>query len=331
MQTAVVILNWNGRALLEEFLPSVWEFSKDQATIYVADNASTDDSLAYLTNHFPGVKCIKNTKNLGYAGGYNESLTQVDQELLVLLNSDVKVTKDWLVPIQTAFKNKPEMAAAQPKILSYKQPNYFEYAGAAGGFLDKYAYPYCRGRIFDTLEQDTGQYNQSTPIFWATGACLCIRNSEFKNLGGFDSDFFAHMEEIDLCWRLQNKGRQIWYLPQSQVYHLGGGTLANTNPQKTYYNFRNSLYCLAKNVAGFTAYKRIFLRMCLDGIAGVRFITQGKPKHCWAILRAHTSLYRNFSTFRKKQLIDSQNTTYFTISSIVYKYFVGKRKTFDKL
>ncbi len=331
MQTAVVILNWNGRQLLEEFMPSVWKHTKDHATIIVADNASTDDSVDFLKLNYPEVQVIQNAENGGYAKGYNVALEQVNHDLLVLLNSDVAVTKNWLVPIQQAFANTPEIAAAQPKILSYKEPEYFEYAGAAGGFLDKYGYPFCRGRIFDTIEKDKGQYQTNTPIFWATGACLCIRNVEFKALGGFDQDFFAHMEEIDLCWRLQNKGKAIWYIAASEVYHLGGGTLSKTNPQKTYYNFRNSLFCLAKNVAGFTAYKRIVWRMVLDGVAAVRFITQGKPRHFWAILRAHASFYAMVGKFRRKQSADSQNVTYYNLSSIVYKYFIKKSKTFDKL
>lgn len=331
MQTAVVILNWNGLELLKEFLPNVWEHSKNDATIYLADNASTDTSVAYVQEAFPEVRIIQNADNGGYARGYNEALAKLNEELLVLLNSDLAVSKNWLIPIKNAFLENANIAAAQPKILSYKEPDYFEYAGAAGGFLDKYAYPFCRGRIFNTVEQDTGQYNTNSKIFWATGACLCIRNKDFKAIGGFDTAFFAHMEEIDLCWRLQNKGREVWYIAGSQVYHLGGGTLSNNNPQKTFYNFRNSLFCLLKNVSGFTAYKRIFWRMVLDGIAGLRFLAQAKFKHFWAILRAHASFYANLRRYSKSQVAKGQDVKYYYCKNIVYKYFVENKRRFHKL
>jgi GT2 family glycosyltransferase len=244
---AVVILNWNGRQLLEKFLPSVLEHSPE-AEIYVADNASTDDSASFLANMFPQVKLIINNKNYGYAGGYNECLKEVEEDIYVLLNSDVEVTEGWLQPVIDLFETDPETAIIQPKILDYKNKTHFEYAGAAGGFIDKYGYPFCRGRIFDTIEEDQGQYNDDSQIFWASGACFFIRKNVFRELQGFDEGFFAHQEEIDLCWRAFNKNYKARFCHNSVVYHVGGATLNNSNPQKTYLNFRNSLLMILKNV-----------------------------------------------------------------------------------
>lgn len=247
MKIAVVILNWNGQKLLEQFLPSVTTYSKN-ADIYVVDNASTDTSMAFVNANYPEVKIIQNKENGGFAKGYNEALKKVDADIFCLLNSDVEVTKNWLEPIVEAFKNNAEVAIMQPKLLDYKQKDYFEYAGAAGGFIDKFGYPYCRGRIFNTLEKDEGQYNDTHSIFWASGACLFVRSYVFKELNGFDESFFAHMEEIDLCWRAKNLGYKIIYTGRSQVYHVGGATLANSNPKKTFLNFRNSLFALVKTL-----------------------------------------------------------------------------------
>ena len=241
MKVAVVILNWNGKELLKKFLPSVKEHSKE-ATIYVADNASTDDSVAFLKLNYPEIKIIENNHNYCYAQGYYDALQDIDEDLFCLLNNDIEVTENWLTPILSEFKKNKKTAIIQPKILDYNNKDYFEYAGAAGGYIDKFAYPYCRGRIFNTIEKDKHQYNDHKTIFWASGACLFIRKTIFQTLNGFDASFFAHMEEIDLCWRAYNLDYQTKYIGDSIVFHVGGATLQNTNPKKTYLNFRNSLY-----------------------------------------------------------------------------------------
>lgn len=330
MNIAIVILNWNGKSLLEEFLPSVIKNSND-ATIYLADNASTDDSISYVTTSFPEVKIIKNESNGGYAKGYNEALSKIDSDIYCLLNSDVEVTKDWLVPVLKAFENFKEVAAIQPKILDYKKKTHFEYAGGAGGFIDKLGYPYCRGRIFETLEEDNGQYNDDVSIFWASGACLFIRKQVFDEVGKLDEDFFAHQEEIDLCWRIQNYGYTIMYLGSSTVYHLGGATLNTMHPRKTFLNFRNSLYLLVKNVPGNIVWFLIFVRMILDGLAAFRFIVQGKFSHFFAILKAHISFYRYLGAFVKKRKKLSKKGKYYSIFSVVWQYFILKRKHFNQL
>lgn len=330
MTTAVVILNWNGRQLLEQFLPSVMAHS-DGATIYVADNASTDDSILFLKQNFPEVGIISNQTNAGYAGGYNRALKGLDQDLFVLLNSDVAVTKGWLEPLKEAFLNDPELAAAQPKILDFKLPERFEYAGAAGGYLDRYGYPFCRGRVFDTLEEDQGQYDAQTKIFWASGACLVVRGKAYWRAGGLDEDFFAHQEEIDLCWRLQKLGGTIACIGSSKVYHLGGATLQESNPKKTYLNFRNSLLLLYKNVGGAGIYPLILMRLLLDGVAGIRFLVKAQPLHCWAIIRAHFGFYRRIAGFRAKRKTWSSGLKYFKIKSLVWQYFLLKRRNFNQL
>lgn len=330
MEIAVVILNWNGRALLEQFLPSVIEHSKE-AKVYVADNASTDDSVAYIKANFPSVHIIQNTTNGGYAKGYNDALAQVDEDIYCLLNSDVEVTENWLSPIFRQFKDNEQLGALQPKILDHKNKTKFEYAGAAGGFLDRFGYPYCRGRLFETLEEDQGQYNDSISIFWATGACLFVKKSVFDEVGKLDEDFFAHQEEIDLCWRIQNKGYTILYEGNSTIYHLGGATLDTMNPKKTYLNFRNSLFLLVKNIAGGKVWFLIFIRMVLDGVAGIKFLLEGKWTHCMAILRAHFNFYVQLPKFVKKRKKTAGSKKYYQISSVVWQYFVMKRKLFNQL
>lgn len=330
MQIAVVILNWNGRALLERFLPSVVENSP-QATIYVADNASEDDSVTYLTTNFPQVQLIQNKTNDGYAKGYNEALQHLNEDLLILLNSDVEVTRDWLVPLKDSFTEKPELAAAQPKILDYKDKARFEYAGASGGYIDRLGYPYCRGRLFDYMEEDLGQYDQPVPVFWASGACLVIRREVFQEAGGFDEDYFAHQEEIDLCWRLFNKGYQVWAIPQSVVYHLGGGTLDNMHPRKTFFNFRNSLFSLIKNVSGLKVNFLIFTRLVLDGVAGIKFLLDGKPAHTLAIVRAHFSFYQNLALFLRKRKELAGSRKYSEHCSVVVAYYLENKKKFSNL
>jgi GT2 family glycosyltransferase len=323
---AVVVLNWNGVKLLEQFLPSVIQFSPE-ATVYVADNASTDESVAFIKNNFPTVKIVQNKTNQGFAGGYNEALQYIDAEIYALVNSDIEVTQNWLKPILETFSTEPETAIIQPKILDFKRKDYFEYAGAGGGFIDQFGYPFCRGRIFDTLEKDNGQYNDKTEIFWASGACFFIRSAVYSELEGFDQDFFAHQEEIDLCWRAINKGHVIKYNSESIVYHVGGATLQQANPQKTYLNFRNSLLMLTKNLPQDSLFKVLIIRLALDGVAGIKFMIEGQFAHCWAIIRAHFSFYRLFLRNYKKRE-KKQVEIYFKMKSIVYGYYVKNGTVF---
>ena len=331
-EIAIVILNWNGKGLLEKFLPSVLMYSED-AVIYVADNASSDHSVEFVKSNYPTVKIIQNKENGGYAKGYNDALKHVHESIYCLLNSDVEVTENWLDPISTLFKTEIETAIIQPKILDYKNKDYFEYAGAAGGFIDKYGYPFCRGRIFDTIEKDTGQYNDTTQIFWASGACFFIRKSVFENLEGFDESFFAHMEEIDLCWRGHNSGYITKYVGASTVYHVGGATLNTADPKKTYLNFRNSLFTLTKN-APKNLFVLVFTRLVLDGIAGLRFITELKFKHTLAIVKSHISFFSNLPKLLKRREILRQHINpdtipiYYKTTSIIWLYFVKNRKKF---
>lgn len=326
---AIVILNWNGVKLLEQFLPSIIQYSSE-ATIYVADNASTDNSVSYLKQNFPTIKIIQNFGNYGYAKGYNEALVGVEEEIYALVNSDIEVTENWLQPILELFDKDKNVAIAQPKIVDFKDKTKLEYAGAAGGFIDKYGYPYCRGRIFETLENDTKQYEDTIEIFWATGACLFIRKEVFTELNGLDADFFAHQEEIDLCWRAFNKGYIAKYCGKSTVYHVGGATLQTGNPMKTFLNFRNSLWMLTKNLPKKQLLPVLFIRLCLDGIAGIKFLTEGKPKHLWAILKAHFYFYTNFAkNYRKRNNVQKEN--YYKIPSIVYRYYVQKKTYFKEL
>lgn len=330
MNIAVVILNWNGRSLLEQFLPSVVGFSKE-AIVYVADNDSTDDSVAYVKANYPEVQIIQNESNGGYAKGYNDALQNIDADVYCLLNSDVEVTKDWLVPVIKTFEKFENVAAIQPKILDHKKKTHFEYAGAAGGFIDKFGYPYCRGRIFDTLEEDQGQYDDVSPIFWASGACLFIRKSVFEEVGKLDEDFFAHQEEIDLCWRIQNAGYSIMYNGNTTIYHLGGATLNTMNPKKTFLNFRNSLFLLIKNVPGSGIWLLILGRLILDGIAAIKFLLSGKFSHFFAVIKAHGSFYSNLNSFIKKRKKLSQQGKYYSVFSVVWQYFILKRKHFNQL
>ncbi|MBX9888801.1 MAG: glycosyltransferase family 2 protein [Flavobacteriaceae bacterium] len=325
---AVVILNWNGVQLLEQFLPSVVQFSPE-AVIYVADNASTDDSVAFVKANFPTVRIIQNSTNYGFAQGYNEALQHIDADIYALVNSDIEVTANWLQPILNTFEKDIDTAIIQPKLLDFKNKDYFEYAGAAGGFIDKYGYPYCRGRVFDTVEKDLGQYDNNCEISWASGACFFIRSSVYKELGGFDEIFFAHQEEIDLCWRATNKGYKIKYQHDSTVYHVGGATLQQGNPKKTYLNFRNSLLMLSKNLPKNKLFPILFTRMILDGLAGIQFILQGKAAHFTAILKAHYSFYTLLSVTYKKRS-NFQSETYYSTKSIVYQYYVNSGKIFVK-
>ncbi len=327
---AIVILNWNGLKHLKTYIPSVVKHSGD-ARVILADNASTDESVAYIKSHYPTIEVVENDSNGGFAKGYNDALKKIDAKYLCLLNSDVEVTANWTqAPLQLLIDN-PSVAITQPKIKSYLEKDRFEYAGAAGGFIDRLGYPFCRGRIFNSLEKDQGQYDDVIDIFWATGACMFIKSDTFKELGGFDENYFAHMEEIDLCWRAKNKGYEIKYTGQSTVYHLGGGTLSNINPKKTFLNFRNSLLTLYKNEPLHSKQRVIFLRMILDGVAGIKFLLEGKPKHLIAILKAHASYYR----LKKHYQLHSQES--FAIPNnryqglVISEHFLKGVKQFDQL
>ncbi len=336
MRVAVVILNWNGKAFLERYLPLVTKHATSETEIIVADNASTDDSIDFLKSKYPGVRLIQNPKNGGFAYGYNTAPNEVKSEYYVLLNSDVEVTPNWISPVIAMLDKNPDVAAVQPKIKSYTSPSYFEYAGAAGGYIDKYGYPFCRGRMFDTMEKDEGQYNTSTEIFWATGACLFVRSSVYHEMGGFDEDLFSHQEEIDLCWRMKLSGHKILYCPNSEVLHFGGGMLPKSNPFKTYLNFRNNLIILIKNHPSKGLGFKVFSRMVLDSLAAFRFLLQGNAKDFMAILKAHFHFYGSLNkTIAKRKIIQKAvvkaNISCIYKKSIVRKYFVQGQTVFSSL
>lgn len=333
-KVAIVILNWNGRTFLDRFLPSVIKFSLG-AEIIIADNASTDDSVSFLKTQYPELKVILLNENYGFAGGYNKALKEVDADIFILLNSDVEVTEGWIEPIITLMQNDTKIAACQPKIRSYNDRTLLEHAGAAGGYIDYLGYPFCRGRIYNYLEEDHGQYNDSREIFWATGACLFVRANIFHQLKGFDEDFFAHMEEIDLCWRIHRLGYKIMVEPDSMVYHVGGGTLPKSNPRKTYYNFRNNLMMIHKNQKAPLVWWVLIARLFLDGLAGIKFLFDGDVADCFAVVKAHLYFYKNF---RKRQELRNQfkldkNLTIPCIykRSIVLSHYVLGKKKFSTL
>tara|TARA_B100000809_G_scaffold144339_1_gene141948 strand:- start:39863 stop:40855 length:993 start_codon:yes stop_codon:yes gene_type:complete len=330
MKIAVVILNWNGKKLLETFIPSLIKFSKN-ADIYVADNASTDTSILFIREHYPEIKLIINKENGGFAKGYNDALKEINTPIYALVNSDIEVTDNWLEPIIEEFQNNDNTGIIQPKILDYKNKKKFEYAGAAGGFLDILGYPYCRGRIFNSLEKDKGQYNDTITINWASGACFFIKSEIFHKLNGFDEDYFAHQEEIDLCWRASNLGYDIKYVGTSTVFHIGGATLNEANSYKTFLNFRNSLYSLVKNLPSNKVFFYIFIRMILDAIAGVRFMLQGRPIHTLAIIKSHISFYVNLIKMISKRTVKHKNTKYYNTTSIVWSHFVMNIRKSNKL
>ncbi len=327
MNIAIVILNWNGKSLLEQFLPSVIKHSKG-AKIYVADNASTDNSITFIKTNYPSVTIIENINNGGYAKGYNDALKQVKEPIYCLLNSDVEVSENWLNSIEQQFSIEENTAIIQPKILDYKKKTHFEYAGAAGGFIDALGYPYCRGRVFNTIETDQNQYKSDT-IFWASGACFFIRKYVFEELNGFDESYFAHFEEIDLCWRVFNLGYSTKYNQDSLVYHVGGATLSATNPKKTYLNFRNSLFTLVKNSKGLLV-PLIFARLTLDGIAAIKFLFKFKPKHLISVLKAHFSFYSALPRLLKQRKSLQQKSNYYGLKSIVWSYYVQKKRFFSQ-
>lgn len=316
---------------MERYLPSVVKYSEGLADIYVADNASTDGSVPLLKQNYPSITIIQNKANGGFAKGYNDALQSVDADIFCLLNSDVQVTNGWLEPVKKFFLERNEAAIIQPKILDLLKKDHFEYAGAAGGFIDQLGYPFCRGRIFQSLEKDEGQYDDTREIFWATGACMFVRSKVFKELNGFDPDYFAHQEEVDFCWRAKNSGYRVFYLGDSKVYHLGGSTLSNMNPKKTYLNFRNSLFSITKNLPRRKAFVIIFIRLLLDGIAALRFVFQFRLQHCLAILRAHFSFYRQFGRMYRKREKANFILKYYVVKSIVWSYFVNGIKNFNIL
>jgi GT2 family glycosyltransferase len=332
-KVAVIILNWNGKHFLEQFLPSVYNSSYPALEIIVGDNASTDDSLTFIHQYFPTVRIISNEQNYGFSEGYNRVLSKVAADYYVLLNSDVEVSPNWIEPVIRMMEMDPLIAAAQPKLRSFYQKEKFEYAGAAGGFLDKYAYPFCRGRIFDTVETDTEQYNVSSEIFWASGAALFIKKKYWDEMSGFDSGFFAHMEEIDLCWRLKNRGYKIMYCPDSTVYHVGAGTLNSDSPYKTYLNFRNNLAMLRKNLPASQAIVIIFIRLWLDFFTLLRFLFKGKFHSARAINKAHTHFFRDIrkNSEKRERDISKFNKAGLFKGSIVWQYFINKKKLFTEI
>lgn len=333
-KVSIVILNWNGRKFLEQFLPSVVLTTYAHHEVIVADNFSTDDSIAFVEKNYPAVRVIRLTQNWGFAKGYNEALKQVEADYFVILNSDVEVTPGWLEPMIDLLEKKPAIAACQPKVRSFINKNMFEYAGAAGGWIDKYGYPFCKGRVFEICEEDLGQYDQEEPIFWASGATLFIRSSAFNEMKGFDEYFFAHQEEIDLCWRLQLAGYKIYSCPSAIVYHVGGGTLEKGNSKKTYLNFRNNLVMLAKNLPLSKKYGILFIRFFLDDITALRGLLSGKGGYFIAIIKAQLSFTgwllfqpkdRWFPASRKGQLYG-----YFS-KSIAWQFFIKKKKAFSEI
>jgi len=335
-KVAIVILNWNGEIFLEKFLPSIISNSLTSGVeVIVADNGSTDGSISYLEDNFPTIRIIKLDMNYGYASGYNMALKQVESEYYVLLNSDIDVPQGWLTPLIEFMDNHPNAAACMPKIMDYNNPSHFEYAGAAGGFIDFFGYPYCRGRILSCIEEDKGQYDEPIEVFWASGACLFIRSKVYWDAGGLDDDFFAHMEEIDLCWRTHNLGYSNWCIPSTKVYHVGGGTLPNNNPRKLYYNYRNSLYMLFKNLPNSRLFLVIFTRLVLDGLSALAYLTKGKFSFTKAVFMSHCTFWNNIGSLRKKRnklrskIVKKNN--FILKRSILVDFFLLKKKTFNTL
>ena len=332
--TAIVILNFNGRKYLEQFLPFVTANCCPGASVIVADNASTDDSIAFVKEHYPAVRIIAMDKNRGFAGGYNEALKQVDTDYYVLLNSDVEVTKGWLEPVISLMESDPSIGACQPKIRMYADKSSFEYAGAAGGWLDYLGYPFAKGRVFDVCETDTGQYDQAEPIFWASGAAMFIRGKLYHELKGLEDFFFAHQEEIDLCWRMQLAGYKVYSCPQSIVYHVGGGTLPKGNERKVFLNFRNNLIMMAKCLPPEQWLWKLPFRFLLDSISAWKSLFAGEAVYFWAILEAHLAFFKWLAINRKKSIFPANKRAPLQgwyRGSVVWQYFVKSRKTFAQI
>lgn len=332
MRTAVVILNWNGRHMLERFLPSVVANTTGNAEVIIADNGSTDDSLEYLRQAYPALRVIRLDKNYGFAEGYNRALAQVEADCYVLLNDDVEVTPGWIEHVLQQMESHPQCAICQPKLLMYDRRDTFEYAGGAGGFIDKYGYPFCRGRLFAEIEQDRGQYDDPCEIFWASGAAMFVRADVWKQLGGLDGDFFAHMEEIDFCWRAKNAGHTVEYCPLSVVYHVGGGTLPKSNPFKTQLNFRNNLSMLRKNLPDGRMRAVLALRMLLDRVAALRFWCEGNKAEARAVSTAHRE-YRAWKPAlnRKRQAIRPRKVSCVYPHAIIIQHYLLGRKRYTDL
>ncbi len=330
---AIVILNWNGRKHLEQFLPSVLATTYRNARVIVADNASTDDSISFIQTDFPQVEIIRNSENFGFARGYNEALSKLNDEYFVLLNSDVEVQPGWIEPVIELMELNKQIAACQPKILQYHQRELFEYAGAAGGWLDHLGYPFARGRIFDVCEVDAGQYDDSVPVFWASGAAMFVRSSVYKELGGLDEYFFAHQEEIDLCWRMQLKGYLVYCCPASVVYHVGGGTLPKGNARKVFLNFRNNLVMMTKNMQPFEAFWKICCRFLLDAVSAVKSLFAGQGTYFIAVFKAHNAYLRWLFFERRKTVKNNRDIVlhgYFR-GSVVWKHFLLRMNRFEEI
>ena len=335
---AIVILNWNGVDMMRRYLTDVVNYSiVDNAVVYVADNASTDDSVEMLRSEYPQVKVILLEKNWGFAEGYNKALSQIEAEYYVLLNSDVKVTHHWLQPLVEFMDAHSDVAACQPKLLSIIDTDSFEYAGACGGFIDLYGYPFCRGRVFNTIERDKGQYDTAMPILWATGACMMIRSSDYRNAGGFDGRFFAHNEEIDLCWRLRLLGRKVYCIPDSAVFHLGGGTLPKSNPMKTYLNFRNNLTMLYKNLPDRELRKVMRMRFLLDWLAALQMLVLGRSIGDFkAVIKARMAFKAWKNDFRHDRETIQSTAKVDAVPericiSILWQYYIKRNKTFRQI
>jgi GT2 family glycosyltransferase len=336
-KTAIIILNWNGIDFLKMFLGKVIKLSVNNETVvWVADNGSTDGSQEWVEANYKEVPLIRLDKNNGFAGGYNIALSQIDAKYFVLLNSDIEVTEGWLTPLVGFMDNNHGVAACQPKILSYHRKDHFEYAGAAGSFIDKYGYPFCRGRIFEKIEKDTGQYDSQIDVFWSSGACMIVDSSAWKKCGGFDDGFFAHMEEIDLCWRFNKAGYRVTYIPESVVYHVGGGSLQYDSPFKTYLNFRNSLYLLYKNLSDNNLHTILFIRKLLDGLAAILFLLRGDFAKVRSVWKAHVDFYKNLNELKTKRemvkkLEINHSSDHILNKSIVFEFYVKGKKTFESL
>jgi len=335
-KVSVVILNYNTAGLIKQLIPFVMKTTYSNFELVVADNASTDNSVEVIKSFAnQGVKYLQLDQNYGFAGGYNKALEQINSDYYILLNSDVEVDPEWIEPLVDLALSNPDITAVQPKILDYYNRDKYEYAGASGGFIDKWAYPFCRGRLFDTLEKDEGQYDDNKEIFWASGAALFIKSEDYHKAGGLDTDFFAHMEEIDLCWRLKNMGRQIWVCPESKVYHMGGGTLSKQNSRKTFLNFRNNLALITKNVPQKQRARLLLIRLVLDGVAGLKFLFSFQASHCLAIIRAHFNYYGSRKKWIEKSNY-SHNKAFLTHigvykASLIRQYFLKKKTKYSEL
>jgi len=335
-EIAIVILNWNTKDYLQKFLPALIEHSQlPGVEIYIADNGSEDGSAHFIKTNFPTVHLIEFSENYGYTGGYNRALREIEARYYLLLNSDIEVTPDWLEPLKEMMDADHTVSACMPKIKAYHNPEFFEYAGAAGGFIDKYGYPFCRGRVMNIFEEDRGQYNKPSEIFWATGACMMVRADVFHALGGFDDDFFAHMEEIDLCWRMQNAGYKIMYSPDSVIYHIGGGSLPNESPFKLFLNFRNNLFLLYKNLPQKHVGKVITVRIFLDFLSAMIYLLKGTPRKFAAVIKAHFIFYKKISKLKKKRSLMQRNEDrlpgQMVPKSMLYEFFIRKKRYYRQL